>query len=89
MPFKKQGIPREIWGICWECKKTAQKQYRVPVTVNYEKPDVYHMSSEAQGIIHVVNVDMEDFLRTFGIEEKMDYQPSAWILIQKMNSRIK
>ena len=38
--------------------------------VNFEKPDIYQLFSESQGIIHMINAVMKPFLKCFGFEEE-------------------
>ena len=38
--------------------------------VNFEKPDIYQLFSESQGIIHIVNAVMKPFLKCFGVKEE-------------------
>ena len=37
---------------------------------NFEKPDIYQLSSESQGTIHMFDVVIKPFLKRFGVEEE-------------------
>ena len=37
---------------------------------NFEKPDIYQLSSESQGTIHMFDVVIKPFLKGFGVEEE-------------------
>ena len=43
--------------------------------VNFEKPAIYHLFSEAQGIIHMVNAVMKFLLKCIGVEEENELSP--------------
>ena len=42
---------------------------------NFEKPDIYQLSSESQGTIHMVNVVIKPFLKHFGADKEDGLSP--------------
>ena len=49
-------------------KKNAENKSGGVVGVNFDRPDIYQLFSDSQGIIHVVNAVMKPFLKCFGVE---------------------
>ena len=56
-------------------QKKAEKKSGGVVDVNFEKPAIDQLFSEAQGIIHMVNAVMKPFLESFGVDEENGLSP--------------